>query len=50
VVISPLTDWQKYPGNPVLGGSLGTCFDMSVEQFSGAAVGESRGHVPVGNP
>jgi predicted GH43/DUF377 family glycosyl hydrolase len=23
--------WAKYPGNPVLGGSLGTCFDMSVD-------------------
>jgi len=22
--------WMKYSGNPVLGGSLGTCFDMSV--------------------
>lgn len=24
--------WQKYPGNPVLGGALGSCFDMSVER------------------
>jgi predicted GH43/DUF377 family glycosyl hydrolase len=23
--------WVKYPGNPVLGGSLGTCFDISVD-------------------
>ncbi len=22
--------WQKFPGNPVLGGDLGTCFDVSV--------------------
>lgn len=22
--------WTKYPGNPVLGGSLGTCFDICV--------------------
>ena len=22
--------WVKYPGNPVLGGDLGTCFDVSV--------------------
>ena len=22
--------WEKYPGNPVLGGDLGTCFDISV--------------------
>lgn len=22
--------WRKYPGNPVLGGELGTCFDMSI--------------------
>ncbi len=22
--------WEKYPGNPVLGGGLGTCFDVSV--------------------
>jgi beta-1,2-mannobiose phosphorylase / 1,2-beta-oligomannan phosphorylase len=22
--------WAKYPGNPVLGGNLGTCFDISV--------------------
>src|SRR6516165_6512451 len=22
--------WRKYPSNPVLGGSLGTCFDVSV--------------------
>jgi predicted GH43/DUF377 family glycosyl hydrolase len=24
--------WVKYEGNPVLGGSLGTCFDMSVDR------------------
>jgi beta-1,2-mannobiose phosphorylase / 1,2-beta-oligomannan phosphorylase len=24
-------DWVKYPGNPVLGGELGTCFDLSVD-------------------
>jgi beta-1,2-mannobiose phosphorylase / 1,2-beta-oligomannan phosphorylase len=24
-------EWVKYRGNPVLGGSLGTCFDMSVD-------------------
>jgi predicted GH43/DUF377 family glycosyl hydrolase len=23
--------WVKYPGNPVLGGELGTCFDMSID-------------------
>ena len=23
-------DWIKHPGNPVLGGALGTCFDVSV--------------------
>src|SRR6185437_10596754 len=22
--------WEKYPGSPVLGGSLGTCFDVAV--------------------
>ena len=22
--------WVKHPGNPVLGGALGTCFDISV--------------------
>ncbi|MBM4079212.1 MAG: hypothetical protein FJ278_05880, partial [Planctomycetes bacterium] len=22
--------WQKYAGNPVLGGNLGTCFDVAV--------------------
>lgn len=26
-----LTRWTKYTGNPVLGGDLGTCFDMSVD-------------------
>jgi predicted GH43/DUF377 family glycosyl hydrolase len=25
------TEWVKYEENPVLGGSLGTCFDMSVD-------------------
>jgi predicted GH43/DUF377 family glycosyl hydrolase len=27
--------WTKYPGNPVLGGDLGTCFDMSVDVREG---------------
>jgi beta-1,2-mannobiose phosphorylase / 1,2-beta-oligomannan phosphorylase len=27
--------WVKYAGNPVLGGSLGTCFDMSVAVVDG---------------
>lgn len=27
--------WVKYAGNPVLGGSLGTCFDMSVDVSAG---------------
>jgi predicted GH43/DUF377 family glycosyl hydrolase len=27
--------WDKYPGNPVLGGELGTCFDMSVDVRDG---------------
>ncbi len=22
--------WMKWPGNPVLGGALGTCFDIAV--------------------
>jgi predicted GH43/DUF377 family glycosyl hydrolase len=26
----PAARWEKYEGNPVLGGDLGTCFDMSV--------------------
>ena len=26
-----MSAWDKYPGNPVLGGKLGTCFDMSVD-------------------
>lgn len=26
-----MSGWVKYAGNPVLGGSLGTCFDMSVD-------------------
>jgi predicted GH43/DUF377 family glycosyl hydrolase len=30
-----MTEWQKYPGNPVLGGQLGTCFDMSVSIADG---------------
>lgn len=25
--------WTKYPGNPVLGGALGTCFDMSIARL-----------------
>lgn len=29
------TEWQKYPGNPVLGGALGTCFDMSLLREGG---------------
>ena len=29
--------WVKYAGNPVLGGSLGTCFDMSVDVSDGRA-------------
>jgi beta-1,2-mannobiose phosphorylase / 1,2-beta-oligomannan phosphorylase len=24
------SDWEKYPGNPVLGGQYGTCFDVCV--------------------
>ena len=28
-------DWVKFEGNPVLGGDLGTCFDMSVLASSG---------------
>ena len=27
--------WQKYPGNPVLGGEYGTCFDISVIEEQG---------------
>jgi hypothetical protein len=27
--------WQKYQGNPVLGGKLGTCFDVSVLKDAG---------------
>lgn len=27
--------WTKYTGNPVLGGELGTCFDMSVDVADG---------------
>jgi beta-1,2-mannobiose phosphorylase / 1,2-beta-oligomannan phosphorylase len=27
--------WEKYTGNPVLGGELGTCFDMSVSAVNG---------------
>ena len=27
--------WAKYAGNPVLGGTLGTCFDMSVDVADG---------------
>jgi beta-1,2-mannobiose phosphorylase / 1,2-beta-oligomannan phosphorylase len=27
--------WEKYVGNPVLGGKLGTCFDMSVSAVGG---------------
>lgn len=28
-------DWQKYPGNPVLGGQYGTCFDVCVLREDG---------------
>lgn len=28
-------EWAKYAGNPVLGGELGTCFDMSVDVSAG---------------
>jgi predicted GH43/DUF377 family glycosyl hydrolase len=28
--IETTAGWAKYPGNPVLGGELGTCFDISV--------------------
>jgi predicted GH43/DUF377 family glycosyl hydrolase len=28
--VTTSTTWAKYPGNPVLGGELGTCFDMSL--------------------
>jgi predicted GH43/DUF377 family glycosyl hydrolase len=27
--------WSKYPGNPVLGGDLGTCFDVAVLREAG---------------
>lgn len=27
--------WEKYAGNPVLGGELGTCFDISVSAVNG---------------
>lgn len=27
--------WEKYPGNPVLGGRLGTCFDIAVLKEDG---------------
>ncbi len=27
--------WEKYPGNPVLGGDLGTCFDVAVLRENG---------------
>jgi glycosyl hydrolase family 43 len=27
--------WEKYEGNPILGGELGTCFDMSVMAVGG---------------
>jgi hypothetical protein len=44
------TGWVKYPGNPVLGGDLGTCFDVSVLKegdtyrmwFSGQARGSGQ--------
>ncbi len=28
--------WEKYSGNPVLGGSLGTCFDVTVMRENGS--------------
>jgi hypothetical protein len=28
-------EWQKYPGNPVLGGQYGTCFDICVLEDQG---------------
>ena len=28
-------EWTKYEGNPVLGGTLGTCFDVSVDAANG---------------
>lgn len=28
--IQTTADWTKYPGNPVLGGDYGTCFDITV--------------------
>jgi predicted GH43/DUF377 family glycosyl hydrolase len=31
----PVTRWQKYSGGPVLGGSLGTCFDVCVLREEG---------------
>ncbi len=34
--IETATAWEKYPGNPVLGGQYGTCFDVSVLKVGGA--------------
>lgn len=31
-IIGTRAGWEKYTGNPVLGGALGTCFDISVLQ------------------
>ena len=31
----PANAWVKYPGNPVLGRELGTCFDVSVHVADG---------------
>jgi predicted GH43/DUF377 family glycosyl hydrolase len=33
--VSGVEHWQKYTGNPVLGGELGTCFDVSVDIVDG---------------
>jgi len=32
---SAVAGWQKYPGNPVLGGDYGTCFDLSALKEGG---------------
>jgi predicted GH43/DUF377 family glycosyl hydrolase len=29
--VATATEWTKYAGNPVLGGELGTCFDVSLD-------------------
>jgi beta-1,2-mannobiose phosphorylase / 1,2-beta-oligomannan phosphorylase len=33
--VSGAARWRKYAGNPVLGGELGTCFDVSVDVVDG---------------